>query len=195
MPRTHLLRSLACSLALGLAGCSADLVGPYDAGAWDVAPGPVAVAPPPPAAPSRATGARISPEEHNLRGLNAYRASLGLGTLTLDPQLSTFALEGSRAQMRERRPHGNFQRAARSGALFRVHGFKGRSAENQGDCDGWPPMGGLEAQIDDCLAAMWREGPGGGHYDAMVNPRFRRVGIGLIVTTDGSMWLTNDFSE
>ena len=41
---------------------------------------------------------------------------------------------------------------------------------------------------------MWREGPGGGHYDAMANPRLKRVGIGLVVTPDGRLYLTNDFS-
>jgi hypothetical protein len=55
-------------------------------------------------------------------------------------------------------------------------------------------MDSVEAQIDDILAAMWREGPGGGHYDNLTNPRVKRVGIGLVVAHDGRLWLTNDFS-
>lgn len=135
-----------------------------------------------------------SPEEHNLRGINAYRATLGLAPLALDARLSAFALEGSRVLARERRAHTHFRRASRGGALFRDHGFANHACENQGDPDGWPPMGSIQAQIDDILAAMWREGPGGGHYDAMANPRLKRVGIGLLVTADGRLYLTNDFS-
>jgi hypothetical protein len=117
-----------------------------------------------------------------------------LKPVTLDPGLSAFALEGSRALVRERRAHGHFRRASRGGALFREHGFAGHACENQGDPRGWPPMASTEAQIDDILAAMWREGPGGGHYDAMANPRVTRVGIGLLTTPDGRLYLTNDFS-
>ena len=152
-----------------------------------------APASPTPDASSRGAPA-TSPEAHNLRGINAYRATLGLAPLVLDPGLSAFALEGSRALARERRAHGHFRRASRGGALFRVHGFAGHAAENQGDPNGWPPMASVEAQIDDILAAMWREGPGGGHYDAMANPRLKRVGIGLLTTPDGRLYLTNDFS-
>ena len=91
----------------------------------------------------------MSPEEHNLRGINAYRATLGLAPLVLDAGLSAFALEGSRALARDHRPHGHFRRASRGGALFRVHGFAGHACENQGDPHGWPPMASVEAQIDD----------------------------------------------
>jgi uncharacterized protein YkwD len=155
------------------------------------------VLPPPSAAPASPAAPTLagSAEEHNLRAINAYRARLGLAPVTLDPQLSAFALEGSRAQMRERRAHGNFRRAARSGALYRVHGFAGHACENQGDNHGWTPMASVQAQIDDILAAMWREGPGGGHYDNMADRRAKRVGIGLVSTADGRLYLTNDFSE
>jgi uncharacterized protein YkwD len=41
---------------------------------------------------------------------------------------------------------------------------------------------------------MIDEGPGGGHHDNMLNPKFRRVGIGLVI--DGNeLYLTNDFSQ
>jgi len=44
------------------------------------------------------------------------------------------------------------------------------------------------------IASMWAEGPGGGHYDNMMNPRYRRVGIGLYQAA-GRFYLTNDFSD
>lgn len=184
----------AVLLALLATGCQASLPPSDDLGASPPARPVEAPAAPPAAADDPALPA-ATPEEHNLRRLNAYRAQRGLAPLVLDPQLSAFALEGSRATVRERRPHGHFRRAARSGALFRVHGFAGHACENQGDPNGWTPMASVEAQIDDILAAMWREGPGGGHYDNLVHPRLRRVGIGLLTTPDGRLYLTNDFSE
>jgi hypothetical protein len=44
------------------------------------------------------------------------------------------------------------------------------------------------------LKMMMDEGPGGGHYDNMMNPRFRRVGIGLF-DSGGKLYMTNDFSD
>jgi len=41
---------------------------------------------------------------------------------------------------------------------------------------------------------MMDEGPGGGHYDNMMNPRFRRIGIGLVYA-GGRLYMTNDFSD
>jgi hypothetical protein len=40
---------------------------------------------------------------------------------------------------------------------------------------------------------MMAEGPGGGHHDAIVNPSYTRVGIGIIVDSQGQTWLTEDF--
>ena len=96
---------------------------------------------------------------------------------------------------RPARSAGNFRRAARSGALFRVHGFAGHACENQGDPRGWPPAADARTQIDQILVAMMREGPGGGHHDNLLHPRVRRVGVGLLATPDGRLYLTNDFSE
>ncbi len=186
------LPTLALGLALALAGAACRtgrLVGaaaPPERGA----PGTPATAP---AAPH--DRADLSPERYNLDGINAYRARAGLAPVALDPRLSAFALEGSRALLREGRAHGNFRRAARSGALFRVHGFSGHACENQGDPRGWPPAADVRTQIDQVLVAMMREGPGGGHHDNLLHPRVRRVGIGLLTTPDGRLYLTNDFSE
>ena len=78
-------------------------------------------------------------------------------------------------------------------------GFGSRSAENQGDPGGVPSMDGDpvkngKKQIDILLKIMFDEGPGGGHYDNMMNARFRRVGIGLHYA-GGKLYLTNDFSD
>ena len=42
---------------------------------------------------------------------------------------------------------------------------------------------------------MMAEGPGGGHYQNMMNPKAKRIGIGLIEDGDGKLFLTNDFSQ
>lgn len=147
------------------------------------------VAPPaaPPALPnSTAVYAAI---QHNLNQLNAYRAKAGAQALQLDPQLSEFAQQGSVELRQNHQPHGHFQRAD----VFNS-GFQGGAAENQGDPNGWPIRGGLDATVSAILQAMMDEGPGGGHHDNMLNPKFRRVGIGLVLNGN-ELYLTNDFSE
>lgn len=127
--------------------------------------------------------------QHNLNQLNAYRAKSGAQALQLDPKLNQFAQQGSLELKQNHKPHGHFQRTD----VFES-GFSGGAAENQGDPNGWPIRGGLNATIDAILQAMINEGPGGGHHDNMLNTKFRRVGIGLVVDGD-KLYLTNDFSQ
>ncbi len=49
-------------------------------------------------------------------------------------------------------------------------------------------------QIATMLKLMFDEGPGGGHHDNMLNPKYRRVGIG-VYEPGGTLFLTNDFSD
>ena len=143
-----------------------------------------------PPAPSRNTDTAIyAAIQHNLNQLNAYRAKAGAQALQLDPKLNQFAQKGSLELKQNHQPHGHFQRVD----VFES-GFSGGAAENQGDPNGWPIRGGLNATIDAILQAMINEGPGGGHHDNMLNPKFRRVGIGLVVDGD-KLYLTNDFSQ
>jgi uncharacterized protein YkwD len=44
------------------------------------------------------------------------------------------------------------------------------------------------------LELMFAEGPGGGHYDNMMNPELRRIGVGVFYSAR-RMYLTNDFSD
>ncbi|HEY0076022.1 MAG TPA: stalk domain-containing protein [Abditibacteriaceae bacterium] len=127
--------------------------------------------------------------QHNLHQLNAYRARAGAQALQLDPKLNAFAQQGSLELKQNHIPHGHFQRRN----VFES-GFQGGAAENQGDPNGWPIRGGLNTTIDAILQAMIDEGPGGGHHDNMLNPKFRRVGIGLVVEGN-ELYLTNDFSQ
>lgn len=140
-------------------------------------------------------------QRRNLTVINSYRARKGLVKLKLSPKLSSFARAGSLQLSRDHVPHRHFSSAGTS--IFRK-GFKTSAAENQGDPHGWPvlvpgnPTANRNAQIDDIQETMFDEGPGAGaahgHYMNMMNPKFRRVGIGL-VDVNGKLYLTNDFSQ
>jgi hypothetical protein len=47
--------------------------------------------------------------------------------------------------------------------------------------------------INDCLAAMWAEGPGGGHYDNMSSTNYTMVACGFYRTASGGIWGVQDF--
>ncbi len=134
--------------------------------------------------------------KYNVERVNAYRAQKTLPALLYDAKISSFATRGSERLSRDHTPHANFAENAKNAA---PPGFGSRSAENQGDPGGVPqldadPVANGKKQIDIMLKLMMDEGPGGGHYENIVNPRFRRVGIG-IVYAGGKMYLTNDFSD
>lgn len=131
---------------------------------------------------------------YNVERVNAYRAQHGLPPLLYDAAISSFARRGSEQLARDHTPHAHFAAHAKG-----APGFGSRAAENQGDPGG---VGALDAdprkngqkQIDLMLKLMMDEGPGGGHYDNIVNPSFRRIGVG-IVYVGGKQYLTNDFSD
>jgi uncharacterized protein YkwD len=131
---------------------------------------------------------------YNLDRLNAYRKAAGVGTLEFDAAISAFALAGSKQLSKDHAPHAHFRAKADGEASLGT-----RSAENQGDWNGVPkladdPIENGKKQIDWMLDLMFKEGPGGGHHDNMLNPKFKRVGIGL-ETVGGKLYLTNDFSN
>jgi uncharacterized protein YkwD len=133
-------------------------------------------------------------QDYNLQRLNYYRGLVGAAPLIMDAQLNAFATQGSQELLSNHIPHDHFRNASDAGTLFTTDGFSGYAAENQGDPNGWPP-GTIEAQIDQILAAMWAEGPGGGHYENMIRASLRRVGIGLVLASNGELYFTNDFSN
>jgi hypothetical protein len=60
------------------------------------------------------------------------------------------------------------------------------------DPRGWRP-GPVGRQIDEILALMMDEGPGGGHHDDMLDPRWTRLGVG-ITNPGGEAYVTTDFA-
>jgi hypothetical protein len=143
-------------------------------------------------------------QKHNLSVVNAYRAKKGIAPLKLGATISSFALAGSKELQKDHVPHAHFMAAAKSGALWH-DGFKTMAGENQGDPNGWPelvssdPAANEKAQIDAIQKMMYAEGPGSGeahgHYENIMNPKFHRIGVGLVRTSSGKLYLTNDFSD
>jgi hypothetical protein len=131
---------------------------------------------------------------YNVERVNAYRSQKGLAPLLYDAKISSFALRGSEQLSHDHTPHAHFAAGTKD-----VPGFGSMAAENQGDPSGVPPfesdrVKNGQKQIDTMLQLMMDEGPGGGHYDNMMNARFRRIGIGLHYAV-GKLYLTNDFSD
>jgi uncharacterized protein YkwD len=131
---------------------------------------------------------------YNVDKINAYRAAENLPALLYDAKISSFARAGSDRLASDHQAHANFREHAQG-----APGFGSRSAENQGDPNGVPvldpdPAANGKKQIDVMMKLMMDEGPGGGHHDNMMNPKFRRVGVGL-VTSGNKLYLTNDFSD
>jgi uncharacterized protein YkwD len=139
-------------------------------------------------------------EQHNLQVINNYRSQGGLKPYVLDAALSAFALAGSQELSMDHMPHQHFMNASNNGTLFTpASGFKSSAGENQGDPNGWTvlstdPTTNETMQIDAIMAAMFAEGPSGGHYQNMMSTTFTRVGVGLL-EVNNKLYLTNDFSN
>jgi hypothetical protein len=153
----------------------------------------VVEAPSPPARPADAYPAdpRV---RYNVERVNAYRATKGLEPVLYDAKISAFARNGSERLSKDHVAHAHFMANAKGHPAFGP-----RNAENQGDPNGVPSLDADATtngrkQIDIMLKLMFDEGPGGGHYDNMMNPRYRRIGVGL-VDAGGKMYMTNDFSD
>ncbi len=130
---------------------------------------------------------------YNVEQVNAYRARGGLPPLLYDARLSSFAATGSQRLARDHVAHANFAENASN------QHFGSRSAENQGDPGGVPsmdadPRRNGPKQVDIMLKLMMDEGPGGGHYDNIMSPKLRRIGVGIAYVSN-RFYMTNDFSD
>jgi uncharacterized protein YkwD len=151
-------------------------------------------APPPPPRPADTYPADPL-VKYNVDLVNAYRAKVGAPPLLYDARISAFALDGSKQLSSDHTAHAHFA----ANIAGSPPGFGSRSAENQGDPNGVPALADThlasgKKQIATLLKIMWDEGPGGGHYDNIVNPKYRRLGVGLYYAGE-SLYLTNDFSD
>jgi hypothetical protein len=82
--------------------------------------------------------------------------------------------------------------AANDGSTSAAHGAFGKCGEvAQNECPGWPAP--AATTIPKCLEAMWGEGPGGGHYEAMSSRLYTKVSCGFGTAADGSIWAVQNF--
>jgi uncharacterized protein YkwD len=132
--------------------------------------------------------------QHNLQTLNMYRSQNGVAPLALDDQLTAFSIEAAKQFQSSGTAHGYFIQQAKTMAIW-SQGFCSGAGENQAPGSDWNIGSDEDAAVDSILAAMMAEGPGGGHHDNIVNSAFTRVGVGLVVTSSGGLWFSNDFSN
>lgn len=122
--------------------------------------------------------------QHCVDVINSHRAKVGAAPLARSSALETYAAAGAASDSQTNQPHGHFMATAGGGVAF---------AENE--IPGWPLSSYMTVTnvIDRGTLLMWNEGPGGGHYENLVNRSFTQVGCGIHTTATGAVWLTQDF--
>lgn len=81
--------------------------------------------------------------------------------------------------------------AKSDGSTGAAHGAFGKCGEHaQNECPGWPGPSGT--MIPKCLKAMFGEGPGGGHYEAMMG-KYTKVSCGFAAAPNGQIWAVQNF--
>jgi hypothetical protein len=101
---------------------------------------------------------------------NRYRTDNGRPAVTQSAQLEDYADEGAQVDHASS-PHNHFSSTSGGGIAF---------AENE--CPHWDlSFGGGDEKmlIAECIAAFFSEGPGGGHYENMMNAQYSTLGCGI----------------
>ena len=99
---------------------------------------------------------------------NRYRVTSGLPPLTRSTELEAYAAAGARQDGLAHQAHLHYK-----SANLAARGI----AENELP---WWPGSSIRPVIKKGIAAMWAEGPGGGHYENIRGP-YTRVGCGVFV--------------
>jgi hypothetical protein len=108
--------------------------------------------------------------------INEYRTKDGLPPYARWTDAETCSDGEARDDARTGRGHGSFPRC-------------GELAQNE--CPDTP--GAPEEALTRCLSAMWGEGPGGGHHDAMASREYTKVACGVFVTSKKTIWSVQNF--
>jgi Cysteine-rich secretory protein family len=127
-----------------------------------------------------AVPASASDLQHCVDVINSYRAKVGAAPVTRASALETYAAAGAQSDSASGSAHGHFVATSGGGVA---------SAENE--LPGW--RGSIPSVLDQGTQLMFDEGPGGGHYDNMVNARYTQAGCGTFVTAGGLVWVVQDF--
>lgn len=107
--------------------------------------------------------------------INAYRKTLGLTPLARWTEIESCSDGQAKSDGQTRAAHGAFGKCGEQG---------------QNECPGWP--GAPSEMIPKCLKAMWGEGPGGGHYEAMASKQYTKVACGF-ADGQGGTWAVQNF--
>lgn len=111
--------------------------------------------------------------------INRYRATRGLPPLAQWKTAEVCTAQQCFHDAQSRTAHGTF-------------GACGELAQNE--CPGWFGWKGDPKDVTSkCLEAMWAEGPSGGHYRNMTNPRYREVACSYHTADDGSVTVIQNF--
>ena len=104
---------------------------------------------------------------------NTYRASIGRGALTRAERLDAYAAEAARTDASAREAHHYTTNTKFGNGLVR--------AENE--LLWWPlsTYGTVRNVVEEGLATMWKEGPGGTHYVNVVG-NYSEIGCGIYVS-------------
>jgi len=130
-----------------------------------------------------------------LAAINEGRAAHGLSALSLDPRQS----KCSRAHSMHMALQGQISHDQFPADICVPHTYV---AENVGE----DPQGSVSVAVLELQRLMMDEGPCAtsacsgaqyeqhGHYMNLINPRYKHVGIGIVVR-NGATWLTEDFTS
>ncbi len=191
--RTPALLALAvCLLLLGACGG-----GGGDSGSGNPGTLPPSSTPPTVNPPANEGGPVASTAfDYCLTKLNGIRSARGLTPFTRDGQLDTFALNAARQFLTDLIAHNYF---ATYNTSCGAPGFNTSCAENQGWAGGYgSDAANIDAMIDGMMDEEWMYAPGDsrrGHFETIVNPSLTRIGIGFVQRNDGTLFLSNDFSN
>ncbi|MFO0740307.1 MAG: CAP domain-containing protein [Labilithrix sp.] len=125
---------------------------------------------------SKQVPATATEQEKCVDIINQYRATKGLSALT-------------RWTDKEDCSDGEAESDSKSG---KAHGAFTQCTEMaQNECPSYP--GPVSDNLPECLADMWAEGPGGGHYDNMTSKKYTKVACGIYELSDGDFWSVQNF--
>jgi uncharacterized protein YkwD len=108
--------------------------------------------------------------------INKYRAKTNLPPLQEWTAEETCATGQAKSDSETNSAHGAFTQC-------------GEMAQNE--CPGYPSP--ATDQLPECLADMYAEGPGGGHYENMTSTQYTKVACNVYQLADGSFWSVQDF--
>jgi uncharacterized protein YkwD len=162
---------------------------------------PAAPAPKPPAPkpkPKPKPKPPVPPPANNSVGeqllfyINTKRAAKGLYAYRMSPGLVKAANLHSQRMATEHRLSHLFSGEQPIGKRFIGVPWRG-AAENAGQENASNTTASIVAAVKRSTDSMLGEGPGGGHYDNLMSNESKLIGIGVVRTSDGMVWLTQDF--